>query len=528
MSIAISMFLVTPVSAITASELNGKLQTLKSQYPNGTHQTKFYNSTYGGSACYRDLSGHSSWECMAWARKVYDFLWGDSVSKGQFHQNVANICVGDYVRYYAGSYDHSILVTNIIGDNIYYTDCNGAAINNVSSAEKIQWDRAPISKTDLQNKLGKKLNNSTSGWSYGHIVHYPNNNIKTLSATTPPKSIPQISSIKGNGSNVTVSWNAVSGAEKYTVDFWNPNGSHNYFSTTETSITQSLPNAQYGIRICAENAAGTSGFSNFYYIYVGEYPISFDANGGELERIKGRITYDSINGTRGEDQLVIYNNSGTSTGTNMYGIEVLINNSNQVIDIINRVGSATVPINGFVLSAHREKHYWLEENVSIGDYVNYHPNTQEVWIWSGNGWLTWTKMAEIGKEYGELPIPLNREGYAFDGWYTSATGGEKVTEATTVVATEEHTLYAHWIPIEAHTSTTINNNLFTIKCTNIENGNRVILALYKDKKFVKLYEDVYQGENIPFTVTEDYDEAKVIVWKDLNTLKPITDVEIVK
>ena len=178
------MFFVTPVNAMTASELSGKLQTLKSQYPNGTHQTTFYNSTYGGSACYRDLSGHSSWECMAWARKVYDSLWGDSVSNGQFHQNVGNICIGDYVRYYAGSVDHSILVTNIIGDNIYYTDCNGAKINNVSSAGKIQWDRAPISKTDLQSKVNKKLNNSTSGWSYGHIVHYPNNNIKDLTSHT--------------------------------------------------------------------------------------------------------------------------------------------------------------------------------------------------------------------------------------------------------------------------------------------------------------------------------------------------------
>ncbi len=43
--------------------------------------------------------------------------------------------------------------------------------------------------------------------------------------------------------------------------------------------------------------------------------------------------------------------------------------------------------------------------------------------------------------YGTLPTPT-RTGYNFDGWYTSASGGTKVTSSSTV--SSNTTLYAHW------------------------------------------------------------------------------------
>ena len=43
---------------------------------------------------------------------------------------------------------------------------------------------------------------------------------------------------------------------------------------------------------------------------------------------------------------------------------------------------------------------------------------------------------------GSLPTPT-RSGYAFDGWYTAANGGTKITDTTKVTANT--TVYAHWI-----------------------------------------------------------------------------------
>ena len=52
------------------------------------------------------------------------------------------------------------------------------------------------------------------------------------------------------------------------------------------------------------------------------------------------------------------------------------------------------------------------------------------------------------KSYHFIPT-ATRQGYAFDGWYTSSSGGTKVT-ASSIVPTENTTLWAHWT---AHTYT---------------------------------------------------------------------------
>ena len=48
----------------------------------------------------------------------------------------------------------------------------------------------------------------------------------------------------------------------------------------------------------------------------------------------------------------------------------------------------------------------------------------------------------VDKEYGALPIPT-RSGYTFNGWYTAASGGTKITASSTV-STSITTLYAQW------------------------------------------------------------------------------------
>lgn len=45
--------------------------------------------------------------------------------------------------------------------------------------------------------------------------------------------------------------------------------------------------------------------------------------------------------------------------------------------------------------------------------------------------------------YGTLPV-ATRSGYTFVGWYTSETGGTRVTADTIVTFSSEHTLYARW------------------------------------------------------------------------------------
>lgn len=269
-----------------------------------------------------------------------------------------------------------------------------------------------------------------------------------VSKSTVPE-IPEITSISVNGSDVTVTWDKTDITSFYVVDFWDVDGAHHFFSTADTSITKTLADGQYGIRIAAENTAGSSGNSYFgdNYIYVGKIHAAFDANGGTLDSsVKAKTSFHSINGIRGEDQLVIFTTPGSSTGTNAYGVEVLVDSTQKVVEIIDRVGNATVPPGGFILSGHGEKQYWLAENIEVGDYISYHDNVSEVWVFTKNKWLTVTKKVEWHKPYGELPVPLPREGYRFDGWYTAAEGGTRIDSNSIVdITVDEQTLYAHWV-----------------------------------------------------------------------------------
>ncbi len=56
---------------------------------------------------------------------------------------------------------------------------------------------------------------------------------------------------------------------------------------------------------------------------------------------------------------------------------------------------------------------------------------------------TASKIVMKDYSYGALPEP-SWSRYTFDGWYTSITGGRRVTESTMVSITTNQTLYAHW------------------------------------------------------------------------------------
>ena len=49
--------------------------------------------------------------------------------------------------------------------------------------------------------------------------------------------------------------------------------------------------------------------------------------------------------------------------------------------------------------------------------------------------------------YGELPVPEEREGYVFAGWFTKVSGGVKAESGKSLLAYENHSLYAHFTPL---------------------------------------------------------------------------------
>ena len=68
-------------------------------------------------------------------------------------------------------------------------------------------------------------------------------------------------------------------------------------------------------------------------------------------------------------------------------------------------------------------------------------------IWDGNGGESPREFSSIhyGKPVHILPFP-SREGYSFEGWYTEAEAGERVSRKR--IVTEDVTYYAHWRAVE--------------------------------------------------------------------------------
>ncbi len=61
-------------------------------------------------------------------------------------------------------------------------------------------------------------------------------------------------------------------------------------------------------------------------------------------------------------------------------------------------------------------------------------------------------VSEGGKYDGLDTYVPTRDGYSFEGWYTAADGGSKISSTSTVTVTSDQTLYAHWKQNENNTT----------------------------------------------------------------------------
>lgn len=143
------------------------------------------------------------------------------------------------------------------------------------------------------------------------------------------------------------------------------------------------------------------------------FTVSFDKNGGNTpSQTSKTVTYGSTYGTLPTCTRTGYTLAGWYT-TKTGGTKI--------------TSSTTVNLNADqTLYAH-----WTANTYT----VTFDPNEGSV--------TTTSKTVTYGSTYGTLPTPT-RTGYTFDGWYTTKTGGTKITSSSTVSITAAQTLFAHW------------------------------------------------------------------------------------
>lgn len=152
--------------ALTTEEMKIKIAELKETYKQDDYNDgKIWNGN--------TLSAE---QCMGFAVKVSQLIFGEDCRTWYVHGNVDELCVGDHVRYRSSYWNHSITVIDIVGDTVHFIDCNGSA-----GANKVGY--SSMTKQELTNKINQKVftpDCELKRNGLGYIQTQPNNWIKTL------------------------------------------------------------------------------------------------------------------------------------------------------------------------------------------------------------------------------------------------------------------------------------------------------------------------------------------------------------
>ena len=397
--------------------------------------------------------GHVAWVKAVSGNSVIIEEYNSPAGSGNFNSRLisASACRYIHIKDINATAPATPQITSITGSG-----CDVAVKwNAVDNAEKYIVDFwVPNGSHNYYSTTATSLTQSLPEGQYGIRVAAENSAGQSVytgfhylwvSKSAVPE-IPTITGINVSGSSVTVSWSATAVTNSYTVDFWDVNGGHSYFTTSATSMTKTLSNGRYGIRVSAENTAGASGYSDFSYVVVGSCSVKYNKNGGSFDdtyRVAKNI--DAVNAERGSNQIVAYTTGGGTTGTNKYGYEVIVGADGRVSDTNYYVGNSAIPNGGMVLSGHGDGSNWLDNNIEIGDYVVLDAADKAIYVYSETGWENSHKVLYYGKEFGELPVP-RKDGFKFKGWSLSQTDRNVVASDMIVSATGDIILYAQWTP----------------------------------------------------------------------------------
>ena len=177
------------VTSIVASELAKKINWLSTQYKHGEYWNQYNGSldktgptpcpckAMGYTWCGQQHNGycdckcgvfHGGEQCYGFASKMFYLTFGIYQENAEKIYSINDVCAGDVIRY-GGTAGHSVFVIKVIGDTIYYVDCNG---NGVPC--QVRWNATV-------NKWGK-----VAGYSFGYRYHMSGNTIKDPWNTPDP------------------------------------------------------------------------------------------------------------------------------------------------------------------------------------------------------------------------------------------------------------------------------------------------------------------------------------------------------
>lgn len=246
-----------------------------------------------------------------------------------------------------------------------------------------------------------------------------------------------------------------------------------------------------GIEVTASTSITTPSSHTIYAIWkVNTYTVSFDANGGSGAPASKNVQYGSQYGDLGSASRTGYTFRGwytaASGGTKISADSKCLLTSNQTLYAQwdaksftvkldangGNVSSASINVTydsqygklpaptrpgysfkGWYTAANGGKQVIAATKVTTAGeqtlYAQWEPVKVSVVLNANGGSVSPSEITvAYGTTYGTLPTPT-KKGFTFNGWYTSETGGAKITASTAVTSTSAQTLYAQWDRIKS-------------------------------------------------------------------------------
>ena len=318
---------------------------------------------------------------------------------------------------------------------------NSYPSNGVSSG--LYKGIAIVDRSNYKAQLATIFGNDTSGYTGSEIASIiteasmPWNSALNGSIATPtlPSEPTGVTAVAIDGNSAQLSWNAVSGATSYEVQYWRRATSawtnDSDYNGGTSYVTSGLSNYDsYQYRIRAINSAGASAWTEYTYVKSPQAAITAIKAVTVLGPSVTVKWSASENATSYDVYLVQYPWGWEDIKYQKNGLTSTSYTFSNVAD-----GEYCAFVIARPQSDNQQQSEWHSFTVNTTYVVTFNPN--------GGSVSTTSKTVTYGSTYGTLPTPT-RSGYTFLGWGVSTNSKTYRTSGSTVTATSNHTLYAIW------------------------------------------------------------------------------------
>lgn len=270
-----------------------------------------------------------------------------------------------------------------------------------------------------------------------------------ISDTTPPTITNEyVSNISSSSFKINATLNDNNGISRAWLVIYAPGGEYQFSVTASIgNFSYTVDTSKYGgcgdytVHLYVIDYSENSSFKAFNNIKAISDSTAPTISNAYISNISGKSF--TINATLNDNVgiqrgwLVIY----APGGEYQFSIPASTGKFSYNIDTSKYGGSGSYTVHFYALDYSENSTKCVYDNIFAYDqsYIYFDPN--------GGSCSPSSKTVTYGSAYGTLPTPT-RTGYTFDGWYTAASDGTKVTSETKVTATGNHTLYAHWSQIQ--------------------------------------------------------------------------------